>query len=59
METEYKTNSNFKRSVARLISQYKMHSRQGLLPTFNIDKNINKILEKMKSSLNIHTLNSF
>ena len=23
-----------------------MHSRQGLLPTFNIDKNINKILEK-------------
>jgi len=32
--------------VARLISQYKMHSRQGLLPTFNIDKNINKILEK-------------
>ena len=36
-----------------------MHSRQGLLPTFNIDKNINKILKKMKSFLSITLSTAF
>lgn len=37
--------------VKRIISQYNMHARQGLLPTFNIDKNLNKIMDKDKKFL--------